>query len=248
LVDTSVTSLRDTFGTRFEIVPALSAALRDEAFRIRHQVYCEDLNFEAPRSDGREIDEYDAHSIQLLIRHVSTGEYIGCARVIRPNPLDPLVSLPFERTCEDALDRSMVDPRALPRDKIAEVSRLAVISRYRRRKGEAPKPFPVSEEDFGSQNQPRFPYILVGMYLGVVAVSIYHAIDNLFVLTEPRLAQHFFRLGIEIKQIGDPVEHRGIRIPSVIRLDKMVEGLNRFVKPLYVAVSEGVRRAYTNQA
>jgi N-acyl amino acid synthase of PEP-CTERM/exosortase system len=244
LVDTNVTRLRETFATRFEVVPGLSAALRDEAFRIRHQVYCEDLNFEPQRSDGREIDEYDAQSIQLLIRHVGTGEYIGCARVIRPNPQDPLSSLPFELTCEDALDRSMVDPRTLPRNKIAEISRLSVISRYRRRKGEATKPLPVSEDDFGSQNQPRFPYILVGLYLGVVAVSIYHAIDNLFVLTEPRLAQHFFRLGIEIKQIGDPVEHRGIRIPSVIRLDKIVESLNRFVKPLYAEVFEEVRRAY----
>ena len=46
-----------TFSEHFEIVPALSEELKNEAFRVRHQVYCEDLNYESQRASKYETDE-----------------------------------------------------------------------------------------------------------------------------------------------------------------------------------------------
>ncbi|MDN5936155.1 MAG: PEP-CTERM/exosortase system-associated acyltransferase, partial [Nitrosospira sp.] len=117
------------FKQYFEIVPAFSNTLKDEVYRLRHQVYCEDLKFEPVRPDRRETDEHDRNSLHLLMRSVKTNEFIGCTRIVRPRPNDPHYQFPFEKTCAAVLDRSIIDPAKLPRHRIAEVSRLAVVGR-----------------------------------------------------------------------------------------------------------------------
>ena len=239
--------LAASFKTRFQVVPALNDTLKDEVYRLRHSVYCEDLHWEPLRPDGREIDAYDAQSIALIMKHIGTGEYIGCARLVRPSVEDPAALLPFESFCRESLDSAIFDFAAAPRDKVAEVSRLAIIAKYRRRQGEAPKPVPVSGSDFGTERVPRFPYILVGLYLGVVAIAKLRGIETLFVLTEPRLAGHFRRLGVEIRQIGKPVEHRGMRVPSVMSVSDIIIGLNPYVRPIYDEIVEAVKNAYCSE-
>ena len=185
----------------FEIVPAFSDALKDEVYRIRHQVYCEELAFEPRRSDGRERDEYDAHSLHLLIRSEQIGEFIGCTRLVRTRPKDPHYPLPFEKACAATLDRSIVDPARLPRDSIGEISRLAVLARFRKRQGEENHATGLIQ-NFGTLPHQRFPYILADLYLGTIELARLNGIDTLFVLTEERLARHLRMLGVKIQAIG----------------------------------------------
>lgn len=236
-------NLGEGFKKYFEVVPANTDELRDHVFRIRHNVYCEELKFEPERPDRRETDAYDAHSLHCLIRHLRTGEFVGCTRLVLARPGDPMFPLPFERTCEATIDRKLMDPRSLPRHTIAEVSRLAVVGRFRRRKGEENTAAPVSDDSFGTKDQPRFPYIPVGLYLGTIEMAALHGIDTIFVLTEPRLANHFSKLGVKIRQIGGPVEHRGTRLPSVMSVSAILGGLNFVVRPLYKVIAAEVRTA-----
>ncbi len=231
-----------TYQRCFEVVPALSHALRDHAYRIRHRVYCEELGYEPPQSDCRERDEYDSQSLHVLIRSLHTGEFIGCTRIIRTRPRDPCHPLPFEKVCATALDRSIVEPSRLARDTIAEVSRLAVIAPFRRRKGEGRNPLPISDADFGTPARPRFPYIPLALYLATVELARLNGIETLFVLTEERLASHFARLGVRILAIGAPVEHRGTRIPSMMHTDAIIGGLKPIFQPLYRAIAADITR------
>jgi N-acyl amino acid synthase of PEP-CTERM/exosortase system len=240
-------NLGASFKRYFEIVPALTDELRDHAYRIRHQVYCEDLKYEPQRSDRRESDEYDAHSLHCLIRSVKTGEFAGCTRLILCRPDDPHYPLPFERTCAQTIDRSIIDPQTLSRRKIAEVSRLAVVSRFRTRRGERHSPAPLSDESFGTGIMPRFPYVPVALYLATTELAALHGIHTMFLLSEPRLVRHFARLGVDIIQIGDEVEHRGTRIPSVVNVRKIIEGLNFIMRPLYDVVAREVRDGVREQ-
>jgi N-acyl amino acid synthase of PEP-CTERM/exosortase system len=235
--------LGEAFKRYFEIVPAASDVLKDEVYRVRHQVYCEDLNFESVRSDGREYDEYDPYSLHFLLRNVQTNESVGCARLIRPRAEDLYHPLPFETACADSLDRSIIDPRSLVRQSIAEVSRLAVVSRYRRRKGEANHAFTISDEDFGTQLLPRFPYIPISLYLTTFELARLNKIDTLFVLTEERLARHFLKLGFSLKFIGDPVEHHGRRIPSMMDVGGTINNIRSNLKPLYDVIAASIGRA-----
>ncbi len=226
------------FGRHFEIIPAVDAPTCDAAHRIRHAVYCEDLPFEPIRPDGRERDEYDSHALHCLLRHRASDQFMGVTRLVLPPPAPADGPLPFERTCGAALYRGELDPARLPRERIAEVSRLAVLREFRRRRGEAGSPLPLSEEDFGTPLQPRCPFIPIGLYLGAIALAQKLGIDTLFTLTEPRLALHFARFGVPVIQIGEGVEHRGLRIPSMIRINEVMAHMNPRVRPMW----EEVRR------
>lgn len=234
-------NLGNTFKQYFEIVPAFSDALKDEVYRLRHQVYCEELEFEPIRSDRRETDEHDSNSLHLLMRSVKTNEFIGCTRIVRPRLQDPYYQLPFEKTCAIVLDRSRIDLLKLSRCSIAEVSRLAVIGRYRRRKGEKKNAVGISEEDFGTPELPRFPYIPIGLYLGTAELARLYGIATLFVLTEERLALHFNKLGVKLQAIGGPVELHGQRIPSVMEVSGIIDNMRSTFRPLYRTIAEDIK-------
>jgi len=235
------------FKRYFEVAPALSDELKDEVYGIRHRVYCEELGFEPVRADRREKDEYDAHSVHLLIRSVAEDGFIGCARLVLARPGDPYYPLPFERTCGATLDRNLVDPTSMPRAAVAEVSRLAIVNAYRRRKGEAKTADAVAQMNFGSSDRPRFPYIQVGLYLGIVALARRLGVETLFVLTEPRLANHFGKLGVKLQPVGAPVEHRGTRVPAMMNVNETLDGLRFFVRPLYSVILDEIDAGYPEQ-
>ncbi|MBD5802901.1 Autoinducer synthetase [Azoarcus sp. Aa7] len=237
------------FRKYFQIHPAIDDALRDDVYRVRHEVYCEDLGFEPVRLDRLESDEYDVHSEHCLLRTSSEPiKLVGCTRLVLTNPLERSRPLPFEHTCAATLDRSIVDPARLPRETIAEVSRLAVRADYRRRRGESRTSPLIRDEDFGTSSQPRFPYIPIGLYLGALALAERHGIETVFMLTEPRLATHLARLGVDVRQIGGAVEHRGTRIPSMMNVQSIIKGMRFMLKPMWATIREEIHAAYADKA
>lgn len=242
-----ISDLGNAFKQYFEIVPAFSDALKDEVYRVRHRVYCEDLGFEPVRPDRRETDEHDSNSLHLLIRSIKTNEFVGCTRVVRPRTGDRHYLLPFEQNCAAVLDRSIVDPAKLPRHRIAEVSRLAVVSGYRRRKGEENSAVGISNKDFGTAQLPRFPYLPISLYLGTTELARRYGIDTLFVLTEDRLASHFKKLGFQLQFIGTPVEHHGKRTPSMMSVSGIIGNIRSILRPLYHTIVADIEMHLTQQ-
>lgn len=237
--------LGERFLRSFELTPALDEAEREQVFRIRHEVYCRDLGWEPVREDGREFDEFDAHSFHCLLRTRSTGAPVGCTRLILARPADPAYPLPFETGCKDVLDRALADPGRMPRHGLGEVSRLAVLKAFRRRKGEEAVAASVTEDDFAIRGaEERFPFIPISLYLGAAAVARHLDIEHLFVLTEPRLASHFARIGFDIRPVGGAVEHHGVRVPSLLSSSKVVQGLRPMIRPLYDVIAQAVNDAF----
>ena len=234
-------SLGEGFKKHFEVMHAADEPARSSVYRIRHEVYCDDLQYEPKRANGEESDGFDRHSLHCLLRKSSLEhDLVGCTRLVLAHQQDEDFELPFERLCADSIDRSIIDPARLPRERIAEVSRLAVRGRYRQRKNEKGTSLSLQREDFGSADQPRFPYIPVGLYLGTVAIAHRHGIDTLFVLTEPRLADHFAKIGVKILPIGSPIEHRGLRLPSVMNVPEIIAGLRIFIRPIWQAINDQI--------
>lgn len=236
--------LKQNFDQFFEIMPATTDALREQVFRVRHRVYCEELQWEPVRPNGLESDDYDEQSLHILLRSRHLDEFVGCIRLIRCSEYFPSNPLPFEQACAETLDHRLMENLALGRDNIAEVSRLAVDSRFRRRQGEQHRPVAISDDDYGNLRRPRFPYIPVGLYLGMLEAARLHGIDTLFMLTEPWLAGHFRRLGVRLEPIGGPIEHRGQRIPSMLSVPVTIRSLHLLVRPLFNGLAEKVRKDY----
>lgn len=237
-------STGDGFRKYFEILPAIGEADRRAAFRVRHSVYCEDLGWEPVRADGLETDEYDEQAVHCLVRSRASREHIGCVRLILARPDGPRPQLPFERTCAGVLDRSIIDPARIDRNRIAEVSRLSIVGNYRRRRGEENSPGILQDADFGTPDRPRFPYLLVGLYMGVFALADMHGLEKLFLLSEPRLAKHLDKIGITNTRIGDAVEHRGMRAPAVMDVRQVIDNLDPLLGSVYSVVRNELEDAY----
>lgn len=242
--DTPRLNLGDGYKQYFEIAPALDLARINDVFFIRHDVYARELGYEPVREDQRETDKYDYRSQHCLVRSADGTRLAGCARLVLTDPIDLDAPFPFEVTCKNTLDRSIIDPAKQTRTRIAEVSRLAVMSEFRRRKGEQQTEASISEEDFGDQKQPRFPYLPVSLYMGAVLMAKRQGIEILFTLTEPRLAEHFAKLGVNIIPIGGLVEHRGQRVPSMLRVNEVYQGLRLMIRPLWHTINGQIDAAY----
>ncbi len=76
--------------------------------------------------------------------------------------------------------------------------------------------------------------------MGAIALADQNGIDKVFVLTEPRLANHFAKLGVKIEQIGDPVDHRGVRIPSMMSVPSVIKDMRFFLRPFYRVIAQEI--------
>ncbi len=238
-------NLGESFQRLFRLSIALNDEERDESFRVRHDVYCRDLGWEPERPDGMESDNYDSHSVHVLLRTNDEERLrVGCMRMVIPDPKNPTELLPVEIGCADTIDRTLIDPTKLDRRSVAEVSRLAIVNNYRRRKDEQNQPVSIQPRDFGTVEQPRFPFIPVGLYMAGFAVAELLGLDYLLVLTEPRLALHFNRIGFDIRQIGGPIEHRGVRVPSVIHPKIAIPNFRPMLRPMWQVIRESVREDF----
>jgi N-acyl amino acid synthase of PEP-CTERM/exosortase system len=220
----------------FELVQAYSPELKDEVYRLRHRVFSDELGFERPNYDGREHDEFDLQSRHLLLRSVKTGISIGTVRLVMVPPEGPRLLLPFEKILAATIDRREFYPVALPRSTIAEISRLTLAREFRRhRRVEASGT--AAPRAFGTPAHPTFPYVQLGLYLGAIALAEQLGIETLFLLTEPRLLAHFRRLGFRVRQIGAPIEHRGVRVLSMADVAEGIAHLPFFMRPLFRVIA-----------
>lgn len=220
---------------------ALSNTLKEEAFRIRHNVYCEELAFEDIKEGGQEKDEFDEQSIFSLIKHKPTGIYTSCVRVVRIEAEDQL--LPIEKFCLDSITNKELHPRNFDRSEIAEISRLAVKSDFRRRqtdkfKGSATGV--IQEKNYSEIELRCFPFIAIGLYMSAANMAIDTGIKHVYVMMEPRLARSMNFVGIKFQQLGDPIEYHGLRAPYYINPEIFLSNLSPGFKNLYKAIERDI--------
>ena len=226
-------SITEHFSLYFELVVANTPKLKQEVFSIRYQVYCQELNYEPVSNfpDGLERDEYDHRSIHYLLKHRPSGVYAGCVRVVLPEEENPEAIFPLEKACPGYFNLMQ-----RPRSQFCEISRLAVISKFRRRKGESQTPegivFFRTDKPNNQFNRRSFPLIALSLYWACIGTGPILNLDVL-ALMEPRLARHFRYYGIISQRIGDLVEHRGKRGFYLIQPTKFLDNLQADMRELF---------------
>ncbi|MEH6472010.1 MAG: PEP-CTERM/exosortase system-associated acyltransferase [Halopseudomonas sp.] len=241
------TRIHKQFQQYFRVIPALTLEQQQHAYRVRHEVYCNELGWEEVNSQGVETDAFDAQSEHCLLQNVNNNEYVGCIRMVLPNQDDPSLPLPFQLTCAQVLDSGEPDPEQQQRIAIAEVSRLAIISKYRRRPNEQGHDVTITEADYGTLKQPRFPYIPIGLYMGLLEMARINNVETLYILTEPSLAHHFCKLGGKLQPVGGAIEHRGKRIPYKMDVAQVIKQINLLLRPLFNVISNEIKQGYTTK-
>lgn len=239
--------LHKHFQKYFKVVPATTPEMVNEALRIRHEVYCEELGWEPEKENGLEVDAYDKNALHCLLMAVNSQRYIGCVRIVLPNPDDLNHSLPLMELCGNSLYPGHPDLDGMAKSEVAEVSRLAIVADFRRRKNERANPVSLNlEEDSSMQGRRRFPYIPVGLYIGMLELASFYGIKTLYLVTERMLATHFSRLGGNLTPVGEFIEHRGKRRPYVMDVNNVLKGTSVFMRPLIRTIRKDVKSALSD--
>ena len=162
---------------------------RDEAYRVRYQVYCEEKGFEPLNPHGMERDAHDAASMSLLLSERS-GAVCGTVRLVFPEK-EHQHGLPIDAFFQQP-QRAEKMGRLRERYSCAELSRLCVLPRCR--------------GVWGKHD----------LLLGAFAEAWRMDVDAILAVADPRFAKYLNHQKIEFVQIGEPVEKNGMRLPILI--------------------------------
>ena len=191
--------------------------LRDQVFRLRHQIYCIEHEYE-PGESGREFDEYDTNARHILLVHRSSGEPIGTTRVVLPSKRDGLTSLPMAQACGAGL------LEGLPSATTGEVSRFA-ISKHRRLSCKA-----------GAK-------VRLGLMKGLFQVSLEMGLTHWCAIMEPTLQRLLRFSAIHFKSLGGPVYFHGWRQPVYASIADAFESVRLDQPEMWHWATEGGMRA-----
>ena len=208
------------FNKYFYASQAISHQQKNKVFRLRHKVYCEELNFEPARLSGLEQDDFDRRALHCSLADAQSGELAGTVRLIHcqqdPGPL------PIETYFAGRITVPHLSPACFPRQHVCEISRLAVAAQFRRRiKDSAAKDLPA----LSSSSRPFNRYIAIGLYLMATALCLENGYYHGFVTIEPSLARVLQRIGIHFNPIGEAIDFNGKRAPYYLDARDVVANL-----------------------
>lgn len=202
------------FEAEYVVETADSPALAEDAYRLRHQVYCQERGYE-PDQGGLEIDRYDAHSRHVVLRRKSDGEVVGAARLVLFSSNEPGNSFPMQQVCDASLLRELPLPR------MAEVSRFA-ISKQRR----------------GSKADGLMRLALVR---GLVRLSRELGVTHWCAAMEPTLLRLLRASAIHFQPLGPLVEYHGLRQPAFNNVSAILGRMGREQPDLWAFITEAGR-------
>jgi N-acyl amino acid synthase of PEP-CTERM/exosortase system len=219
-----------TFNKFFSMVPATPPGLLEQVYKLRYQVYCLETGFENSEDfpDGQEKDEFDDRSEHYLIQHLETKDYAATTRLILPDNENPNRPFPLER--HSRIDRpDILQPIA--RRRLAEVSRFCVSKDFKRRLGEVGTIAGFSgdhDQDhyfFKEEERRTFPLITLALIACLVRITVQHETTHWYSTMEPTLIRFLKHLGIHFTPIGPPTEYHGKRIPCIIEVQSLLDGV-----------------------
>ncbi|NMC75459.1 MAG: PEP-CTERM/exosortase system-associated acyltransferase [Geobacteraceae bacterium] len=217
-----VSRLAVTYNSWFEVVPADSPELLEQAYRLRYQVYCREYNYEEPgeHPNQLETDEYDNRSVHSLLVDRIHETIAGTVRLILPDPDSPQRSFPIQRICSHAL---VQDRRLLLTGTAAEISRFAVSKSFRKELRESPHLGTSRHVGESVESRILRSAIPLGLMKATLHMSMEHGITDWFAVMEPSLLRLLSRFGIYFKPIGPLVEYHGLRQPCHANVDDLLE-------------------------
>jgi N-acyl amino acid synthase of PEP-CTERM/exosortase system len=221
-------TLLQHFDRYFEVVRADTPALRDEAYRIRHEVYCREHAFEASRADGLERDAHDSRAIQALLHHRPSGAFAGTVRLV-------LSDLPSASVLErQGLDLFAFAPHAVT----GEISRFAVRQAFRKRSTDTNYADAQAGAATDGAERRVAPALTLGLLRAALSLLVEQGVVHACALAQPELLRLLGSLGIDLAPIGTPVEHRGTRVVCHTDVPEALRKLQRQRPEIFEVITD----------
>ena len=232
------------FQNYFQVRLAYTPELIERVQQVRYDVYCREFHYEREENcpGGLEKDDYDQCSVHCLVVHEASDTTAGCVRLVKTPPQDPGFLLPLEKFCGHSLTHPILHPARLPRATIAEVSRLAVHTTFRRRLGESESPIGrFSSVEFTDVERRAFPLISLALFAAATVLTLLTQRKDVFVMVEPRLAARLQGVGLPFIQVGNLLDYHGARAPYYSHTDRVLESMKEELRALYDFVYESLK-------
>jgi N-acyl amino acid synthase of PEP-CTERM/exosortase system len=248
LANSDANSISSHFSQFLRPELANTEELKREIYRLRHQVYCSELKFEAEKPDGIEADNFDEHSVHCFVRHVATNRMAGTVRLITSANQEQL--LPIEKFCSHSITDKEFAPWLFPRQDVCEISRLAVLSDFRRRQVDqfaGAATGAINIKSYSETELRCFPYIAICLYLAAASTAFRTDKKHAYVMMEPRLARSMAFIGIKFKQLGEPIEYHGRRAPYYINREMFLSELSPGYRKLLASIERELAYSEKNR-
>ena len=245
LIELHRMNLVDPYHEFFKMVIADSDDLKKQAFQLRYNVYCEELGWEdaAKFPDHLETDEFDNWSDHCLLYHKGSQDYAGTVRLVKTDAAHPERGIPLMQHYDGEFWDTPFHPNNLPLGSYGEISRLALLSTFRKRAGERQTPDGQGKELFQWNHSERrkFPHVALGLYLSAATAGLAHGMNGVYAMMEPRLVRHLRFAGITFEQVGEPVQFRGTRAPFYISKQSLKKNLVKPLRGLLYAIADDLQ-------
>lgn len=219
------------FTQEFSFKLAETQAEKERIYRLRYDVYCEELKYEAPTDAVRkmEFDDYDQNSIHCLVEHKRTGRPAGCLRLVFPDPdgPPPVNRLPMEAYGGKSLTHPFLHPEKLPKESYFEISRLALMKEFRSRKSAAEVPgISDCESLFSQEERQTFPILVSSLFLTGFILGMLAGKTQVFAMMEPRLPRLLALSGFHFTKVGETIDFHGQRSAYYISREQAEKGMH----------------------
>ncbi len=241
----SFPSLTEAFLNYFDVDLVASSQQQERVAELRYRVYCEEFNYEPAEAfvDRREIDRFDEHAMHCIITHRGSGEAAGCVRLIHATAQH---ILPLEHYCLGSVFTEYIEPLVEERERVCEVSRLAVDPAFRRRPGERHTRLGEFDAmDCCHQERRTFSLISIAAVLSGFAMSSITGRQSIYTMMESNLPRLLRRAGILMQQAGEPMEYHGRRAAYFISTDVALTNMREDLLVMYQAIYERLSCART---
>lgn len=199
---------------KFQTILCDTEESRTLHYRIRYQVYCRQTGFDNPKefTDGKEIDGHDRHSVHFVVRDPLNSQWMAAMRLV----LAGSGRIPLEEFCNvEPLPEKLLD-----RSNFVEFSRLCVLQSHRRHNRDRSIEFRVVDGGAGgvrvTRPDPRYPEIMLGLINSTFEWARRNDVRYCYFLINRALARTLQRLNLDLKPVGNPIEHRGTRTPYIV--------------------------------
>lgn len=238
--------LYKSFHEFFEIVIADTNELLEIAYSVRYQVLCVEKRlpgFDASLyPDKLEKDNYDNHSSHFLIRFRPTGDFIGTARLIMFNPLQPENLFPIELYGQ--LDPALCDLKTLPRQRTAEISRFVIVNQFDQRKADRRNHGTerINENSIArerrSMDRRCAPHLALLLAAGIVRLCAKQNISYWLSVMDPALNRLLGYYGLNLNPIGPIVNYHGLRRPYFAKVEDVLNRMHKEHHDAWEVVTE----------
>lgn len=225
-------TLCEHFHQYFTVSLAQTPEERFKAYQLRFRVYCEEFGYLDPRSRPEseyqsriEVDEFDDRSLHCVVTHRPTGRVAGCARVVTTRENLDEDPLPLEKFCLPALSLGAMETLA-QRERVGEISRLAVDPQFRRLMGESGEQYGIVDPVPTHEQEVRcFSIIAMAALMGATASLESLGLTEMFAMMNPALPRLISRTGLMFERAGQVIDYHGRRAPYQMSVEAFQQNL-----------------------